>query len=678
MASASDFRYTPLEDPENCLRLLQLLPGEHNDDDLHATLTPFQRDAAPEYRPVSYTWGDEEPSSQLLIQNHGQQEWVKFPIRPNLEALLRQVRSSLGAQYIWVDAICINYEKGHQVRTMDRIYRDKHVFVWLGPLSEDSSQAMDLIDNFWGQCDSASWSPGSSEAYKAICNFTISSRVPRASWKSIFNLISRLWFSRRWVVQEFVLSGQKDFWVGSRHQDFHPLICLALFLKESVFHISDGETKTDVCFVEPGHGHNLPSPDIDPIDRLERLWSAYLTTQTEDATGRSLEHLLDKFSGFVSSDPRDGIYAFISMASDKELSDWLPDYSDRNPVEIFYKNVTLHIIWHSESLDIMARSAYQAIDFTPILREDCQWGDRQGNAHSQPHIHLLHGYNIQSLTTFGQPLKRLKPGQEGWIGRRECDGCDKPIVGAGLKCIDCADFDYCHACARTSDVTHDPDHRFRYHNGAVYFAWGLPTATILPCRDSSHDCHGLNEPRGLTASPFGGIIVDRIKKEGYPAQPHMVRMPDVGFSLSLPGDNLTKGSELPGMQDYFDADGTPDDRILRTMIGNRRVSGGVVCHVTDSWTAIARQRFFSRIVGRETDLRSHETAADDEHAETIREAMESVNFMHSNQRKFVVTERSLGFVPSGASCGDSIAILNGCSVPLVIRRYRTNRKLGML
>ncbi|KAK6834997.1 HET-domain-containing protein [Apiospora arundinis] len=461
MASASNFRYTPLEDPENCLRLLQLLPEENNDDDLYATLTTFQRDAAPAYRPVSYTWGTEKPSSQLLIQSHGQQDW------------------------------------------------------------------------------------------------------------------------------EFVLSGDKDFWIGSRHQTFQPLISLILFFKKSRLYLGVEEKDTNFCKLDPDCPHYLESPEIDAIDRLERLWSGYLSSQAGDVSGRTLEYLLDKFSGFESYDPRDGIYAFLSMASDIDSSEWFPDYSDQNWTISLYSKATLHIMSHGTSLDIIGRHAHnfaaeasanyvsswipwfgpQAQDFAPFLygnRQKVQQDDQRGPAQPPPHIHLLHGYNTRSFTTFGQFLQRLNPDHEEWM--------------------DCADFDFCHACARTSDTTHDPSHRFRYHNGAVYFASGGPGNVCLP---TEFPLSGPHDPQCPVVMNFAGLIVDKIIQMGPLGETQMihgVKTFEYKFGVEL-------SPELPGMERYINSDGVLDDTILRVMTGNRRVSGGVVCHVTDSWIVKARQFF---------------------------------------------------------------------------------------
>lgn len=695
--SVPSYTYTPFEDPEHCFRLLQILP-ECNQGHLHAVLTSFRRDAAPSYNPVSYTWGTEEPSSMLLIRDHGEQEWSQFAIRPNLEALLRQVRSSLGSVYIWVDAICINQadnlEKGHQVRDMHLIYRDNHLFVWLGAPSDSSTQAMDLIDRFW------SWNlkPLKEESETEDFMRDLTSQAP---WKALYDLVSRPWFSRRWIVQEFVLSGPKQFWVGSRQQSFGALMHLVIFLKLFPLRWADGRMTPGICYQDPKHAHPMPSSEVDPVDRLDYLWSSYMAlcddvwpiykASAPDASKTlTLEQLLHNFPSFASYDPRDGIYAFISMACDINSSEWFPDYSDQNTAASLYRKVALHIMKSGDSLDIMARSyrghnisgpgyalstwfpwfGSQTAEYSPGSDQDAQRDDPGSHEHPQSHIHLVHGYNTRSLTTFGQPLRRLRPGQKGWKRRAICDGCDERIVGTGLKCLDCDDFDYCIQCARTSDTTHEPGHSFRFHNGAVYFASAhvVYQPTVWPVPDGT-------DPDIPIPASFAGFIVDRINHVAHPAHSELKHLLNKK-RLGLPNQLMREWATTPGMENHINWDHVPDDALLRAMTGNRRVSRNGVSHVTDSWIAKARHFVLSSQLpsdakpGDEGKRRAFEKVEGD----ASNELADSLSFMLTG-RRLATTDQSLGFVPMAAEPGDSIAIILGCSVPLVIRRLDTIKSI---
>src|SRR4051812_18329920 len=105
------------------LRLLR--PVSATPHALHFTILSVPRAAALPYTAASYTWGEDEASEIIFLNER------IFHVRPNLWSLLYYL--SLGAkhaawEYIWVDAVCIdqsnNKERELQVRVMDQTYKD--------------------------------------------------------------------------------------------------------------------------------------------------------------------------------------------------------------------------------------------------------------------------------------------------------------------------------------------------------------------------------------------------------------------------------------------------------------------------------------------------------------------------------------------------------------------------
>ncbi|KAI0423955.1 hypothetical protein F5Y09DRAFT_325745 [Xylaria sp. FL1042] len=94
----------------------------------------FARNQAPPYAALSYTWGDGGETDMLQLNGR------KFPVRRNLWSCLNYLGLNARyskANYLWVDAICINQEdieeRNAQVRVMDEIYRNAcYVSIWLG------------------------------------------------------------------------------------------------------------------------------------------------------------------------------------------------------------------------------------------------------------------------------------------------------------------------------------------------------------------------------------------------------------------------------------------------------------------------------------------------------------------------------------------------------------------
>ncbi|KAE9379669.1 heterokaryon incompatibility, partial [Stipitochalara longipes BDJ] len=140
----------------------------------------------PIYTAVSYTWGNADASEVIYLDNR------RFYVRPNLWSCLyymAQAARNAAWNYLWVDAICINQtndaERSSQVRLMDQTYRDAVcVSVWLGLVTLPT--------------DTMPYIPTQIPAK------TLES--DRFDWiDSIVDLSNRPYWSRVWVIQEFLL-----------------------------------------------------------------------------------------------------------------------------------------------------------------------------------------------------------------------------------------------------------------------------------------------------------------------------------------------------------------------------------------------------------------------------------------------------------------------------------------
>lgn len=243
-STTTDFVYTQLAHPTECFRLLKLL-APTDPDILQAELNACQREDAPSYQPVSYTWGQQDATSYVLLRNHGTETFYRFLVRPNLHSLLEEMNRLYGGMIIWVDAICINQnddlEKSGQVQTMDKVYRNKDLLIWLGDKSENSDQAFDLLEAWkehvkngkqseklvtillWQISGPDSNPPGISAFLEGKPHIFYND--PK-SHKALFDLLWRPWFYRRWIFQEFVLSRSRQFHPGSRQIDSDYLVGL--------------------------------------------------------------------------------------------------------------------------------------------------------------------------------------------------------------------------------------------------------------------------------------------------------------------------------------------------------------------------------------------------------------------------------------------------------------------
>jgi hypothetical protein len=138
--------------------------------------------------------------------------WRKLLIVLNVAALLRRCSRLPGSKIFWVDSICINQSekngKGHQVRHIEEICRNRSLLIWLGEPTKDSNKAISLIkaaqrhladpsqdctdNSIRFPCDVSGLS-------KAAQDFAKSSQGT-SLWKAFHNLVRRPWFTRRWIV----------------------------------------------------------------------------------------------------------------------------------------------------------------------------------------------------------------------------------------------------------------------------------------------------------------------------------------------------------------------------------------------------------------------------------------------------------------------------------------------
>jgi hypothetical protein len=103
------------------IRLISLLKADNFSDPLYADFahTPMD-DGEVAYHGISYTWGQEESSHEILF--NGQ----LFFIRKNLDSFLRYTRHTESKTVLWIDAICIDQnniaERNRQISRMFEIY----------------------------------------------------------------------------------------------------------------------------------------------------------------------------------------------------------------------------------------------------------------------------------------------------------------------------------------------------------------------------------------------------------------------------------------------------------------------------------------------------------------------------------------------------------------------------
>ncbi|KAH8600097.1 heterokaryon incompatibility protein-domain-containing protein [Bisporella sp. PMI_857] len=198
--------------------------------ELTCSLCTYELRDAPSFRALSYTWGppyqnamtgeiDDDPN----IARHISCSALNIPITYNLFGALWTLREAKITGWLWVDALCINQEdlkeRESQVSLMGQIYSSAtEVIVWLGPPRfglDDfvwaTTEFLTALSTVGKKLQASGESPAS--LYKTSNlgdpsfhrTLGIEHPVPRLIRLAQFCASCR-WFSRAWIIQEFLLA----------------------------------------------------------------------------------------------------------------------------------------------------------------------------------------------------------------------------------------------------------------------------------------------------------------------------------------------------------------------------------------------------------------------------------------------------------------------------------------
>lgn len=277
------YSYTPV--PANHIRLLKPArhPGQHSPFPLAFSVETYPLAKAPPYTAVSYVWGRAAASREIYLDGHA------FAIRTNLWSCLDNLTLLKTNSYhdthwthVWVDAICINQkdekEKSQQVRAMSEVYSQAvEVSAWLGP--QRLPNYMQWREDIATTVESSGW---------LLCD-------------NIDELAERPYWSRMWIIQELLLANHIRVHVGNISFDFHELSYQ----------------------VRGRQGAN--------IQDLGQLL-AYIEAREPDNMDiqHPLHEILLRFKDCQCSDPRDKVFALLSLVNEQDqrvLGCCFSDYS---------------------------------------------------------------------------------------------------------------------------------------------------------------------------------------------------------------------------------------------------------------------------------------------------------------------------------------------------------------
>ena len=374
-AYPSEFRYQSLASASTSIRLLQVRPARYRHDPLVVDVTSFPIGQSPDYTALSYTWGSSESKGPIFISDGSVLEATR-----NLIGGLGDLRHK-GYLTVWADAICINQddndERNQQVLLMGEIYRRaKRVVIELG-----------ITCTFEGYMRRHSYTQ------ILVKMLALTSRVLRAvrpeyavvkppelakfglppakhrAWNSLQELRAAPWFTRSWIVQECVAnSTQVEVVYNGRWYTWKDIV-----------------EANGVCQFEI-----MPMQSM--IGKLTMINMGFLGSTLSSRTPYTLLDLVSTFRNMESSDPRDKIYAFRGLVSDKLLAP-LPDYS--KSVEEVYTEFATYFVSQGQGMQLLCEAGTMRFNEMQTLPSwvaewsfNADWGASNYNKGAPSHVPL--------------------------------------------------------------------------------------------------------------------------------------------------------------------------------------------------------------------------------------------------------------------------------------------------
>ncbi|KAL6711855.1 hypothetical protein ACN47E_002898 [Coniothyrium glycines] len=314
------YAYEPLNGPRY-IRLLCIEHPPHNDNDLTSgtyslvqlELTP---DAAPlDFEAISYQWGHHARVLNLELQNAAGSIGLTANLAEALPHLIKQSRT----KRLWIDQLCINQsdntERSAQVGLMSQIYtKASRVLVWLGPADEHSrtcKQWLAALAELLPTLQSAHRVVRESPEYhrdwrQVIVRDTFASPATAPVWAAaLIKFWARPWFTRGWIVQEFLLARE--------------VVCLAGDVEFSLQDLDD-------MFTVPGESDARATLEATNESLGYRV---LMTLKTDPFTDTPQPQLFLRImaavaSEFVTQELGDRLFGFLGMIPGL---DFVPDYS---------------------------------------------------------------------------------------------------------------------------------------------------------------------------------------------------------------------------------------------------------------------------------------------------------------------------------------------------------------
>ncbi|KAI0182730.1 heterokaryon incompatibility protein-domain-containing protein [Xylaria flabelliformis] len=306
------------------------------------------------YTALSYVWGDISNPQKITVNG-----FTQVSITRNLYDFLRSLRGTKSGRRLWCDALCIDQsneeEKRSQIAMMRRIYQQaQKVLAYIPlPLIPDMANLVALgqmiVETTW-RCQAArakhdkdpeltpehlnsgfntttkavnrigkqAGKAGAGESKQKQGFFLEDFGLPPADsplWTTWRKFLTSDYFSRVWILQEFVLAPSVLFWLGQGGIEAESIMEVLRAIK-----VYSGESNQSYT-IPP----DAQIPDDAVKTKIIRIPTPFaqkmIFRRMHVRNGEPKAPLVDILrlaSNFEATDPRDKIYGVLGLASDRD------------------------------------------------------------------------------------------------------------------------------------------------------------------------------------------------------------------------------------------------------------------------------------------------------------------------------------------------------------------------
>jgi hypothetical protein len=292
-------------------------------------ITQYAIHRRPAYVAISYTWGSAAAGDTREIRVNGR----AFRVRVNLWSLLFHLRQRGEARFLWIDALCIDQqnleERNWHVQRMARIYDSaQKTVVWLGMPSEDRRQARGLEFVVELAAAAARARQGGGAGAGAAGGAWEGMERMEARWRNLLDLCRGVYWTRTWIIQEFLRARQVEVVVGTASLEW------TLF-EDVVRLVREREKEKGI----KGEPEDVPAW----MGEFMHTLPVRLTGRRISHEQSTLEELLAEFYDSKCAERRDKIYGILGIADDCGEDETTgkvigprPDYA-KNIVEVYFE-----------------------------------------------------------------------------------------------------------------------------------------------------------------------------------------------------------------------------------------------------------------------------------------------------------------------------------------------------